>query len=88
MFKSVIGIIFFVVIGSISMLIDKMGFSSFSLSMLWLSIIGGLICVIWFPFEFVSSVIAKEREREYQQNLNQEQNKEQNEDQNEKQKND
>ncbi|MDH5257033.1 MAG: hypothetical protein OEX07_03465 [Gammaproteobacteria bacterium] len=70
--RSALALIVFLAIGFITSFIDQPEFSKFTLPLLWFSILGGISCVIWFPFEFVKLALEKERKEEREKNSNSE----------------
>ncbi|MDH3327131.1 MAG: hypothetical protein OEM38_10485 [Gammaproteobacteria bacterium] len=72
---SVKTLIIFIVIGFVAVSLGQAGYEKFSLTLLWICVFGGLGCVIWFPFEFVKTMLEKERKQEFEQKLKEEQEK-------------
>jgi len=65
--NSIKAFIFFIITGSIGTFIGDGALSDLSLPLIWLSVIGGVICIMWFPFNFVKLKLAEERKAVYEE---------------------
>ena len=69
MLNSIKVLIFLIVVGSGATFIGEGALADYALPMIWLSVIGIILCIIWFPFEFVKVKLAQERKAEYEEQL-------------------